>query len=120
MQALCYFFYFFFLQKQIQDMSLLRIFQLSKIVLHPLGLYRARVRVCVCVCVGVCVGGWVSGCIFYIVMLVPFLMSALCVSFLLNCCTFSISVYIMRVTLVQRPEPHGRRFTIFPSTTAAW
>ena len=38
-------------------MSLLRIFQLSKIVLHPLGLYRARV----CVCgVGVWVGGWVG------------------------------------------------------------
>ena len=36
---------------------------------------RARARACVCVCVR----------IFHIVTLEPFLMSTLCVSFLLNC-----------------------------------
>ena len=60
---------FLFLQKQTQDNFLIRIFQLSKIVLHPYqfvqcvcvcvggggGCVRACMRVCVCVCVCLCV-----------------------------------------------------------------
>ena len=45
-QALCY---SLFLQKQMQDISLLRIFQLSNIVHHPYETH--SVCVCVCVCV---------------------------------------------------------------------
>ena len=58
------------LQRQTQDISLLRIFQLINIALHPyhcISLY----SVCVCVCVCVCVY------IFHIVMLEPLLMSTL-------------------------------------------
>ena len=50
-RALCY---SFFLQKQTQDISLLRIFQLSNIVHHP---YQSVQCVCVCVFV-VCVCVW--------------------------------------------------------------
>ena len=48
-QALCY---SLLLQKQTQDISLLRIFQLSIIVHHP---YQSVQCVCVCVCLCVCV-----------------------------------------------------------------
>ena len=41
-----------FLQRQTQDISLLRIFQLSNIVHHP---YQSVQCVCVCMCAHVCV-----------------------------------------------------------------
>ena len=84
-----------FLQKQTQDTFLLRIFHLSKLVLHPyhdvctacvcVCLLCACVRACVCVRVCVCVCVCACACIFHIVMTEPFLMSTLCVSSLLNC-----------------------------------
>ena len=57
--------YSFFLQKQTQDISLLRIFQLSNIVFHPYQSVQ-----CVCVCVRLCVRACmhVRVCILYIVM----------------------------------------------------
>ena len=78
--------YSLFLQKQTQDISLLRIFQLSSIVHHPYQSVQ-----CVCVCwVGWCGVGWGGVgwggvgwggvvCIFCIVTLEP--LSTLCVSF---------------------------------------
>ena len=82
-QALCY---SLFLQKPTQDISLLRIFQLSHIVLHS---YQSVQCECVCACVRACV--WV----IYIVMLEP--LSIFLYFFFLI--TFSISMYIMRVCL---------------------
>ena len=63
--------YSLFLQRQTQDISLLRILLLSSIVLQP---YQSVQCVCVCVCVCVCM----SVSIFHIVMLDPLSMSALC------------------------------------------
>ena len=76
--------YSLFLQKQTQDIDLLRIFQLSNIVHHPYQSVQ-----CVCVLGGVGWGGVGWGgvgwggvvCIFCIVTLEP--LSTLCVSFFL-------------------------------------
>ena len=55
-----------FLQRQTQDISLLRIFQLSNIVLHPYQSVQ-----CVCMCAHACVCSFVCMCTFCIVMLKP-------------------------------------------------
>ena len=96
--------YSLFLQKPTQDIFLLRIFQLSHIVLHP---YQS-VRACVCV--------YVWACIFCLVMLEPLLMSTLCVSFFFLTADniFHLNaLYVCYTMLVQRFEPQGRRFTNF-------
>ena len=86
------------------------------------------VCVCVCLCVCVCVvcvmclvcvvWVWVcgvgGGCILHIVTLEHLLMCTLCVSpfFVKLRITFSISMYIMRVMLVQRYQSRSRRFIL--------
>ena len=69
-------------------LNILRIFQLSNIVLHPYQSVQCvcvcvcvRVCVCVCVCVCECMHVCVRVCIFCIVTLKPLLISTLCVSF---------------------------------------
>ena len=96
--------YSLFLQKPTQDIFLLRIFQLSHIVLHPYQSVRA------CVCVYVC--AW----IFCLVMLEPLLMSTLCVSFFFLTADniFHLNaLYVCYTMRVQRFEPQERRFTNF-------
>ena len=107
-----------FLQSQTQDISLLRIFQLSNIVLHPYQSVQ-----CVCTCAHACVCWFVCTCTFCIVVLKP--LSPFRVSFFLffsflNIQTYfitdniSILMYIVCYTmLVQRFELQGRRFTSF-------
>ena len=93
-QALCY---SLFLQKPTQDISLLRIFQLSNIVLHP---YQPVQCVCVCVCVCVCAS--LAQCLKTIVDIFFF--------FFYN--IFHLDVHYVCM-LVHRFEPQGRRFTNF-------
>ena len=85
-----------FLQKPIQDISLLRIFQLNHIVLHShqsVQYMCACVHACVhtCVCVRVCV----CMCIFCIIMHEHLLIY----TFFFFLITFSILMYIMCVCL---------------------
>ena len=58
--------YSLFLQRQTQDIPLLRIFQLSNIVLHPYQSVQ-----CVCTCAHACVCWFVCTCTFCIVVLKP-------------------------------------------------
>ena len=67
-QALCY---SLFLQKQTWDISLLRIFHLSNIVIHP---FQSVQCVCVCACVRACVRVCVCAYTLHIVMLEPLLL----------------------------------------------
>ena len=110
-QALCY---SLFLKEQTQDISLLRIFQLSNIVHHP---YQSVQCVCGCVCWG---GG--GHCVYasfayiwtlvYIVMIVHYVLALIYFLFIAD--NISISMYIMCVILcLFSTEPQGRRFTHF-------
>ena len=92
--------YSLFLQKPTQDISLLRILQLSHIVLHS-----CQPVLCVCVCVCVCVCARTR--IFCIVKIEPVSISS---SFLYN--IFRLDVHYVCM-LVQRFELQGRRFTNF-------
>ena len=90
--------YSLFLQTQTQDISLLRILQLSRIVLHP---YVCTMCVCVCVYVCMCAHVCTHTRILHIVMLKPLLLCTLCVSFVKLWITFSTLMYIMYVMFVQ-------------------
>ena len=90
-QALCY---FLFLQKQTQDISLLGIFQLSNIVLHP-----SQSVQCVHACVRVPVCAHIYMLVFVKLQL-----------------TFSISTYIMCVMFVQ----HSAARPTWWDTTLLW
>ena len=89
--------YSFFLQKQTQDISLLRIFQLSNTVLHPYQSVHCVCvssqtdgSVCVCVCVCVCVHAHVCAHVCA---------SFTCVDVYKSLKTFFISMYIMCIIL---------------------
>ena len=78
--------YSLLLQRQTQDISLLRLFQLSDIALQPYqSIQCVRTHLCVraCVCVRACIRVCVCVCIF-LSYSYALLMSTLCVSFLLN------------------------------------
>ena len=84
--------YSLFLQKQTQNVILLRIFHLSNIVLHPSQSLCACVCVCarVCVCVCECVGAHLNPCwcLHYVLAFVKLLI------------TFSILLYIIYICWV--------------------